>query len=146
MIDHPFQHLVSFYGPWSASLAAAVMQDAQVAAPLLTIQFDGMAIPVVQVVLAAAGVLLARPLAPKQERSQGTLRFLLVSAIMLIVAVTWAAQAQPGPLFAFVVAIGLGFSGYSLIELAGREIENMIKAIFASVTGAIGPRNSGDDL
>ena len=145
MIDHPFQQMASFYGPWSASLAAAAIEDKHLSGPVLTVPFDGTAIPVVQVVLAAAGVLMARPLAPKRERSAGVGRFILVSAIMLIAAVTWAAQTQPGPLFAFVVAIGLGFSGYSLIELAGREIENMVKAFFASVTGAISHK-SGDDL
>jgi hypothetical protein len=139
------QALANFYVPWTASLVAAANGPVTIVAPILTIQFDGTAVPLVQVALAAAGVIMARPLAPKSERAIGTGRFLLVTAIMLVVAVTWAAQSQPGPLFAFVVSIGLGFSGYALIELAGREIENFIKSIFATATGALRGKNSGTD-
>lgn len=144
MIDSPFHHLAAFYGPWAASLVLAA-NERQLSGPVLTIQFDGLSVPIVQVALAAAGVLMARPLAPKRERAIGTGRFILVTAIMLIVAVVWAAQSQPGPLFAFVVAIGLGFSGYSLIELAGREIEAFIKNIFATASGALKGKDSGNE-
>ena len=72
----------------------------------------------------------ARPLARAQERTLPLWQFLLVTAIMLIVVELWVLNSQPGWLFAFVIAIGLGFSGYSLIELLGEEIKGLVKSAF----------------
>ena len=131
------QHLSHFYAPWSAALAAASVEPA-VAPAVFTIRFEGLELPALQLALAIAGVLMARPLAPRRTQEKGALRQILVTAIMLVLAVAWVAESKPGVLFTFVVSIGLGFSGYALIELAGKEIENVIKRLFASVSDAIG--------
>lgn len=140
MITHnPLPELAGFYIPWLAAAAAAVHVPALPAgAPdVLTIDIGGVTAPVVQLVLAVAGVLLARPIAPRRNPPLGFLRSIIVTVIMLLAAVTWVAEARPGPLFAFVVSVGLGFSGYALIELIGREIEAFVKRIFAAAIGAI---------
>lgn len=138
MIDPvAFKQMAAFYGPWAVSLFAAAAGEPQIMAGQnsgLTIEVESLAIPVLQAGLAMAGVLLARPLAPRREMRVGPARFAVVTAIMLIVAVIWVAQSRPGPLLAFVVSIGLGFSGYSLIEFAGREIESMIKRLIGVAT------------
>lgn len=137
-------HLAAFYVPWMASLAAAAANVPQAGSAGMMIQIDSLSVPVLQGGLALAGVLLARPLAPRKEQAVGWPRFALVTAIMMIVAVVWVAQSHPAPLMAFVVAIGLGFSGYSLIELAGKEIETFVKALFARAAGSIDGKATGD--
>lgn len=129
---HHLPHLANFYFPWAASVAASLAAGPETTGPMV-FAFDGMSVPVLPLVLAMAGVLLARPPAPRSEKATGPVKFVLVTVIMLIVAAAWVAQSQPGVLFAFVVSIGLGFSGYSLIELAGSEIEAFIKGIFKAV-------------
>lgn len=131
-------HLSSFYLPWAAALAASAASDPSGTIGGTVLSFEGIDLPVVQAALAIAGVLMARPLAPRRQQERGWLRQILVTAIMLIIALAWVAQSQPGVLFTFAVAIGLGFSGYALIDLAGKEIENFVKRLFASVTEAIG--------
>lgn len=140
------QQLSGFYLPWTAALTAAAAEGP--ATPGLVLRFEGLELPVLQLALAVAGVLMARPLAPRRETERGWLRQLCVTAIMLIVAIAWVGEAQPGVLFTFVVSIGLGFSGYALVELAGREIENVIKRIFAQaaeMVGRMGPRDREND-
>lgn len=132
------KQLAAFYGPWAMSVLAAAVGEPRLAAhaaPGMMLHVDSLAIPVLQAVLAVVGVLMARPLAPRREAEVGWLRFALVTAIMAIVAVIWVAQSRPGPLLTFVVSIGLGFSGYSLIEFAGREIEGMIKRLIGLSAG-----------
>jgi hypothetical protein len=128
-------HLAGFYVPWSAALAASASEPVKVSAPVL--QIAGLDLPLVQVVLAIAGVLLARPLAPRRKQERGWLQQLSVTAIMTIVAVAWAVEERPGALFTFVVAIGLGFSGYALIQTAGEQVEAMGRRVLASITAAI---------
>jgi hypothetical protein len=101
------------------------------------LHFEGLDLPLVQSVLAIAGVLMARPLARKKESTLPLSHFLIVTVIMLIVALAWVAQSRPNVLFTFVVAIGLGFSGYSLVETAGAEIQAFLKRIFAMATDAL---------
>lgn len=137
MISSPLHDLGNFYVPWLAALTAAAVQEPSIAPIGMMIQIDGLDVPVLQLVLAIAGVLMARPLAPRRSPPLGFLKSLLVTVIMLIAAVAWVADARPGVLFTFVVAIGLGFSGYALIELAGREIEAFIKRIFGAATATI---------
>lgn len=129
-------HPVSFYVPWTAALAASATQPAATAGATM-LHFEGMTIPVVQAVLAIAGVLIARPLAHKKESSLPLSHFLIVTVIMLVIALAWVAQSQPNVLFTFVVAVGLGFSGYSLIETAGDEIEAAVRKIIAAATDAL---------
>jgi len=109
-------------------LAAALPPEAEVVRWVVTI--EGQELPVITAILAAIGVIAARPLARAQEKTLPLWQFLLVTAIMLIVVELWVLNSQPGWLFAFVIAIGLGFSGYSLIELLGEEIKGLVKSAF----------------
>ena len=127
------QKAASFYLPWLAAAAVAAKLPPG-PEDLLVIQFNGLELPVLQMVLAAAGVLLSFPLAPRRTPPLGWGRQVLVTLIMLLVALTWAAESRPGMLFTFVVSIGLGFSGYALIEIAGQEIEAFVRRIFARAT------------
>lgn len=81
---------------------------------------------------------MARPLAPRGTPPLGLAKQLLVTAIMLVLAMTWVIDSRPGVLFTFVVSIGLGFSGYSLIELAGEELLDTMKAAFAALRTRLG--------
>lgn len=120
------ESLLQFYPPWLGAVAIAQAAPVADAAPMI-VMFDGLAVPVLQLGLALLGVLLARPLAPRRTPPLGLFKQLLVTVIMLVLVSAWVIESRPGLLFAFVVAIGLGFSGYSLIELIGREVEEFIK-------------------
>ena len=133
-------HLSSFYLPWSAALAASTAEPVTIGA--LTIEAGGFTIPIVQVVLAIAGVLLARPLARKKEAALPLSHFLIVTIAMLVVAVAWVTESHPGVLFTFVVSIGLGFSGYSLIETAGSGVEDLIKRVIAQAADLLSFKGS----
>lgn len=131
-------HVSGFYLPWSAALVVAGTQPAVTVAAPTIVHFQGMSFPLVQGVLAIAGVLLARPLARKNESTLPWWQFLIVSGIMVVIALAWVADAQPSVLFTFVVAIGLGFSGYAAVETAGQQIQDFVKRIFTTVTGVLG--------
>jgi hypothetical protein len=133
------QHLSHFYVPWTAALAASATEPAAplVSSAPLVLHFQGLNLPVVQMVLAIAGVLMARPLARKREAALPLAQFLVVTAIMLVVALAWVATAPANVLFTFVVAIGLGFSGYSLIETAGDEMRSFVTRIIAQATSML---------
>lgn len=135
MTHGPVADLAGFYLPWLAAAAASAHMPG--AADVLLIRIDGYEVPVLQLVLGLAGVLMARPLAPRREPPLGLLKQVLVTVIMLIATAAWVADSRPGVLFTFVVSIGLGFSGYALIELAGREIEAFVKRIFSAATGLL---------
>ena len=85
--------------PWLTALAASALQEPAMPVAPLMISFDGLDVPVLQLVLAVAGVLMARPLAPRRDPPLGFVRSLLVTAIMVIAAVVWVADARPGVLF-----------------------------------------------
>lgn len=130
--------LGAFYPPWFAAAAIAIGEPAQPpAVGALMLQFDGLQLPVVQLVLALAGVLMARPLAPRRQPPLGWAKSLLVTVIMLAIAAAWVIEAHPGLLFTFVVAIGLGFSGYALIELIGGQVQDFVKRVFEAALGTI---------
>jgi hypothetical protein len=128
-------HLAGFYVPWSAALAASAAAPAAVQGAVVHV--GGIDVPIVQSVLAAAGVLLARPLAPRRAPVLGVLQQISVTLIMIIVAVAGVLQETPGVLFTFVVSIGLGFSGYALIETAGQQVGAVAKAALASMLAAL---------
>ncbi|MEQ1499157.1 MAG: hypothetical protein ABL914_10885 [Novosphingobium sp.] len=128
--------LARFYLPWLA--AAAVAAEESAPSHALTVQFDGLSLPVLQLALALAGVLMARPLAPKRVPPLGWAKSLLVTVIMVLVAASWVIEARPGLLFAFVISIGLGFSGYALIELIGGQVQTFVKSVFEGAIGTLG--------
>ena len=103
-----------------------------------SITIDGMTIPFVTCALGALGVAAARPLAASKETALSRSHQWLVSAIMLVITELWIIQSRPGWLFAFVVALGLGFAGYSLIELLGDQVKDLVRSAFTAAKGAIG--------
>lgn len=134
-----------FLSGWLPSLAlVATVDPGPRLADLFAFSAGGMTIPPVTCLLGAAGVLLARPLARRSEGTLGWRGFALVSLIMLIVVELWVLESRPGALFAFVVAIGLGFSGYSLIELIGEQVRSFLKNIVGRASDAFKPRAPGE--
>ena len=128
-------HAASFYVPWTAALAASASLPSHLQP--FTIAIAGLQVPVVTCGLGAIGVLAARPLAHKQESTIGFGNFLLVSAILLIAIELWILQSKPDWLFAFVVSVGLGFTGFSVIELLGDEIREVIRQSGSLVTNKL---------
>ena len=86
----------------------------------------------------------ARPLARKGESELSLGLFLLVSLLMLVLVELWVIEQRPSALFAFVIALGLGFSGYSLIELLGEEIKGFVKAMARAISDALGGGKKGE--
>ena len=101
----------------------------------MTVRFDGLDIPVLQSVLAVVGVLLARRLVPPGTEEISRRSQIIVTVLMLLVALAWVSESHPGILFSLIVSIGLGFSGYSLIELMGSEIKAFVKRAFDTAGG-----------
>jgi hypothetical protein len=127
-----------FATAWLPALAvSATVQPAPRLADAFLIPVAGVQVPLLTAALGLLGVLMARPLAKRRE-TVGWPGFLLVTAIMLIVVELWIVESRPGALFAFVIAIGLGFSGYSLIELIGSQIGEFVKRIVAVPTAKLG--------
>ena len=125
-----------FYAPWLVAMAIATGEPTA-ASHATVLHLEGMDFPVVQSVLAVAGVLMARPLARKNESTLTVPQFLVVTAIMLVAALAWVTQSRPTVLFSFVVSIGLGFSGYALVEATGNEVQDTLKRILASISGIL---------
>ncbi len=113
-----------FFAGWTPlALAAAAVDPAPRLADLFAFTVDGVTIPPVTCLLGAIGVLGARPFARRGESELSTGLFVLMSLIMLVAVEVWVIERQPSALFAFTIAIGLGFSGYSLIEQVGEELK-----------------------
>lgn len=130
-----------FYALWTPALMLS-SGTATGAPAQWEITLGGVPVPVVSAILALVGVVAARPLRPRRagqgatdRQPAGWLRECLVTLIMMILAVLWVVESQPGLLFAFVVSIGLGFSGYALIELMGAEIGGFFRRILAAMLG-----------
>ena len=127
-----------FLAGWLPVLAvSATVDPAPRLADLFAVPIGGVTVPLLTCGLGLLGVLLARPLAKRRETTVGWPGFALVSLIMLIVVQLWIVESRPGALFAFVIAIGLGFSGYSLIELVGDQVRDFIKRIVGVSTDRI---------
>lgn len=116
---------------WPPAFAATVANEPINQVTPYTANFLGVSVPVVTSIVALVGVLLARPLSPRGNPPLSAGRNLAVSAILALLALVWVVDSQPSLLFALVVAIGLGFAGFSVIELIGAQI-------IASLRRAIG--------
>lgn len=129
-----------FLALWLPAMGAATIAPAPAAplSELFLIDLHGVPIPVVTCILGALGILASRPFAIRAEAELGWPLRLLVSAIMLIVVELWIIELRPGWLFAFVVAIGLGFAGFSLLELFGDQVKDFVRRAFAGAAGTIG--------
>lgn len=140
--------IATWLGALVLNVGAGVEVPQSVSAAM-TVQFDGLSIPVLQSVLAVLGVALARPLVPKSAEPAGLVARLLISAIMMLTALAWVIESHPGILFAFVVSIGLGFAGFSLIELMGEQVKAVVSGFFdrfkGGASGTASP-NEEDDL
>lgn len=135
-----------FFATWlpTALVTSAVPPPAPELGQVFFVFIGGVPIPIVTCLLGALGIALSRPFARRKEAELGWPLFLLVSAIMLIVVQLWIIESRPSWLFAFVVSIGMGFSGYSLIELFGENVKTFITDIFTKAQATIG-RRPGDD-
>ncbi|GAA0760704.1 hypothetical protein [Erythrobacter ramosus] len=128
-----------FAAVWLPTLAVAVVVP-DVETPLgdrFLLDLAGLPIPVVTCILGAVGIVAARPFTVRTEADLGWKLRLLVSFIMLVVVQLWIIESRPGWLFAFVVAIGLGFSGFSLLELFGEQVKDFVRRAFAGATSTI---------
>lgn len=130
---HPMQVLSNFYVPWLAAAAAAAPQPSPAPNVLHLDLGDGFVLPLIQAVLVVAGVMMARPIAPRREPPLGRLQSFLVTMIMTIAGLLWVVETKPSYVYAFVMAIGLGFSGFALIELAGQELLGVVKQFFSGL-------------
>ena len=110
---------------------------------MFIIVVGGLPVPVITCALGALGIALSRPFARRKEGELGWTLSLLVSAIMLIVVQLWIIESRPSWLFAFVVSVGMGFSGYSLIELFGNQVKEFVRTTFTKARSTIG-RPPGD--
>lgn len=116
----------TFYAGWTPALMIADATGR--ASPSdVVVAAGGFDWPVVTLAIAAIGVLAARPLSPKRNPPLSLGKNVLVTLIMLAAALLWVIDTRPGLLFAFVVSIGLGFSGYALLELLGDQIGAYVK-------------------
>jgi len=128
-----------FLSVWLPTMAVAVAVP-DVATPLgdrFLIDAWGLPIPVVTCILGAIGVIAARPFTVRAEADLGWKLRLLCGFIMLVVVELWIIESRPGWLFAFVVAIGLGFSGYSMLELFGSQVKDFVRRVFAGATNTV---------
>lgn len=120
---------------WLPALTVASVADpAPRLADAFVVPIGGVSIPLATCVLGALGVALARPLARRQESTLPLPLFLVVSAIMLLTVEIWIIDSRPPALFAFVIAIGLGFSGFSLIELVGGQVREFAARLITALT------------
>jgi len=137
-----------FIAGWLPAMAAVSMAPAP--APdlgqMFLVNLGGVPVPVVTCLFAVLGIGLSRLLARRTEAKLGWPSFSAVTAIMLISALLWIIESRPSWLYAFVVSIGLGFSGYSLIELFGEQVKSFVTDVFDKARATIGQTPpKGDD-
>lgn len=133
-----------FLTGWLPTMAAvSVAPPPPALGQMFLVDLGGVPVPVVTCLFAVLGIGLSRLLARRTEAQLGWLSFAAVTAIMLIVVLLWIVESRPSWLYAFVVSIGLGFSGYSLIELFGEQVRSFVTDIFDKARSSIGRK--GDD-
>ncbi|MFV0642934.1 MAG: hypothetical protein ACK5NN_00285 [Sphingomonadaceae bacterium] len=139
---------IKFFAGWAPALAVSVAVEPPRIGRWI-VMVAGLPVPMVASVLAMVGVLAARPLARRREAGIGSVKFVLVSVIMMVAVELWVLETQPGWLLAFVMAIGVGFSGYSLIETMGDEMTGLVKSGFATLrarmSGLLGEKETDND-
>ena len=130
---------------WLPTMAAVAVTPppAPALGQMFLIDLGGVPVPIVTCLFALLGIGLSRLLARRTEAQLGWPSFAAVTAIMLIVVLLWIVESRPSWLYAFVVSIGLGFSGYSLIELFGEQVRSFVTDIFDKARSTIGRK--GDD-
>jgi hypothetical protein len=141
-LDLSFREFMVGWLPAMAAVAVAP-PPAPALGQMFLADVAGVPVPVVTCLFAVLGIGLSRLLARRSEAKLGWLSFAAVTAIMLIVVLLWIIESRPSWLYAFVVSIGLGFSGYSLIELFGEQVKSFVTDIFDKARSTIG--HKGDD-
>ncbi len=136
-----------FLAGWVPALAlsASVSPPAPSLGDMFLIDLGGVPVPVVTCVLAAMGIGMARPFAHRAEAKLGWPLFALVTLVLLTVAQLWVIESRPSWLFAFVVAFGMGFSGYSLLEMFGEQVKDIVRHGFEKARATFGLTPKGDD-
>ena len=122
---------------WPASALAAGLDSAARPEPLTTIwlvPIGGLDVPVVTAGFAMLGVILSRPLSPKGPVPLSPVKNALVTILLSMLVLAWVIDSRPGLLFAFIMAIGLGFSGFAIIELAGVQALSFLRRVMAALT------------
>ena len=127
-----------FLAGWVPALAVSAAVPEPALSDIAVIDIGGLPVPVITCVLGLLGIFMSRPLARRGEAELSWTLFLLVSAIMLIIVQLWIIESRPSWLFAFVVSIGMGFSGYSLIELMGEQVQSFFRTVFERTKSTIG--------
>jgi hypothetical protein len=125
-----------FLSVWLPTLAVAIVVP-DVQTPLgdrFLLDLHGLPIPVVTCILGLVGIIAARPFTVRAEAELGWPLRLLVTFIMIVLVELWIIENRPGWLFAFVVAIGLGFSGFSLLELFGEHVKAWVRKALEKAT------------
>ena len=138
MFEHPLP-IGKFLTGWVPALAvSATVDPAPRVGDLFLIDLQGLPVPIVTCALGLLGIVLSRPFARRSEAELGLLLKLLVSAIMLVTVELWIVEARPSWLYAFVVSVGFGFAGYSLLELFGEQITELVRDAFTRARAGIG--------
>ena len=136
------KHCLLFYAGWGPAALAAQFHDVGAATRsptgMLIISLAGFDVPLITAIVGALGVLLARPLAPKGANPIGRIQSACVAAICVLLVLAWIIESHPGLLFALIMAIGIGFSGFAIIELAGQEALAFIRRIGAALNPSKG--------
>lgn len=127
-----------FMAGWLPALAVSAAVPGQRLGELFLVDIGGLAVPVVTCALGALGIAASRPFTVRAEKDLGWKLRWLVSAILLVMVELWIVESRPGWLFAFVVSIGMGFAGYSLLELFGEQVKETVRAGFDRVRETIG--------
>lgn len=114
---------------------------------MFMVDLGGVPVPLGTCIFAVLGIALSRLLARRSEAALGWLSFAAVTLIMLVVVLLWIIESRPSWLYAFVVSIGMGFSGYSLIELFGEQVRTFVTDAFDKARQSIGGGRppEGDD-
>jgi len=137
-----------FLTAWVPAMAAISLSppSAPQLGQMFLVDFGGVPVPIVTCLFAVLGIGLSRLLARRAEAPLGWASFAAVTLIMLIVVLLWIVESRPSWLYAFVVSIGLGFSGYSLIELFGEQVKSFVTDVFDKARATIGQTPpKGDD-
>lgn len=119
---------------WSASALAAGIDDA--ARPIGAVALmhvAGIDVPYVTAAFAMLGVLLSRPISPPGDYPLTRLQAVCVNLICALLVLAWVIESRPSLLFAFVMSIGVGFSGFALIQLAGSQALDLVTRVFAAI-------------
>lgn len=122
---------------WPASALAAGIDDAarpvRSTADVAIVAIGGMDVPLLTAAFAVLGVILARPIAPRGKPPLSLAKNLSVTAILCLLVIAWVIDSRPGLLFAFIMSIGLGFSGLTIIELAGAQALDIARRVFSGI-------------